>query len=209
MQEMGKMTKGFISSSLAEQPMIINSRYTFSLPLYTIGILFIELLEKGYVQLNQNDEIEIRNNQGTNRVYVNQLILCIQNNKRRTCKEWMHYFGEKSKVTDEIFKSIVKEMKQEGTVRYNSKKRFANIFTQMQIEYVTNANSFVEYIKKNSLVKKENKIEMIILLWKYYYAAYINEQEIASLQKEQMIYRFVKQIQEGVLEGAQRNILFV
>ncbi|MFJ8527038.1 hypothetical protein [Bacillus sp. NPDC094106] len=209
MQEMGKMTKGFISSCLAEQPMTINSRYTFSLPLYTIGILFIELLEKGYVQLNQNDEIEIRNNQDTNRVYVNQLILCIQNNKRRTCKEWMHYFGEKSKVTDEIFIGIVKEMEQEGVVRYYSKKILSCIVTQIKIEYVTNANSFVDYIQKNPLFKKENKIEMIILLWKYYYAAYMNEQEIVSLQKEQTIYKFVQQIQEGVLEGAQRNVLFV
>ncbi|MDZ5608824.1 hypothetical protein U2I54_17565 [Bacillus pseudomycoides] len=209
MQEMGKMTKGFISNYLAEGPIIINSRYTFSLPLYTIGILFMELLEKGYLQLNQNDEIEIRDNQDTNHVHVNQLMLYIQNYKRRTCKEWICYFGEKSKVTDEIFMSVVKEMEQEGTVRYRPKKIFSFIVTQVKVEYVEGANTFVDYIQKDLLLKKKNKFEMIVLLWKYYYGAYMNEQEISSLQKEQNIYRFVQQIQEGVLEGAQRNIVFV
>ena len=209
MQEMGKMTKGFISNYLAEEPMIINSCYTFSLPLYTIGILFMELLEKGYLQLNQNDEIEIRDNQDTNHVYMNQLILCIQNNERRTCKEWMRYFAEKSKVTDEIFIGIVTEMEREGIVQYRPKKIFSFIVTQVNIEYIEGANTFVDYIQKDLRLKKNNKFEVILLLWKYYYGAYMNEQEILSLQKEQNIHRFVQQIQEGILEGAQRNILFV
>ncbi|MEW9577350.1 hypothetical protein U9K47_18660 [Bacillus toyonensis] len=209
MQKIGEMTKGFISTYLTEEPMIINSRYTFSLPLYTIGILFMELLEKGYLQLNQNDEIEIKSSQDTNHVYLNQLILCIQNSKKRTCKEWIHYFSNERKVMNKIFIGIVKEMEQEGIIQYQSKKRFSFISTQEKIEYIGGTNTFVEHIKKDLLLKKNNKFEIILLLWKYYYGSYINEQEILFVQKEQNIHRFVQQVQEGIVEGAQRSVLFV
>ncbi|MED2041314.1 hypothetical protein P4V58_30185 [Bacillus wiedmannii] len=209
MQKIGGMTKGFISTFLTEEPMIINSRYTFSLPLYTIGILFMELLEKGYLQLNQNDEIEIKSSQDTNHVYLNQLILCIQNSKKRTCKGWMHYFAEKNKVMRKIFKGIIKEMQQEGIVQYQSKKLFSFISTQEKIEYIEGANTFVGYIKKDLLLRKNNKLEIILLLWKYYYGSYINEQEVLFVQKEQNIHRFIQQVQEGIIEGTQRNVLLV
>ncbi|WP_368936940.1 hypothetical protein [Bacillus sp. SH8-8] len=209
MQKIGEMTKGFISTYLTEEPMIINGRYTFSLPLYTIGLLFMELLEKGYLQLNQNDEIKIKSSQDTHHVYLSQLILCIQNSKKRTCKEWIHYFSKERKEMNKIFIGIVKEMEQEGIIQYQSKKRFSFISTQETIKYIEGTNTFVEHIKKDLLLKRNDKFEMILLLWKYYYGSYINEQEVLFVQKEQNIHRFVQKVQEGILEGAQRNILFV
>ena len=209
MKKMGMMTKSFVSIYLAEGPVTINSRYTYSLPLYSIGMLFIELLESGCLHVNKKDEIEIINDQETNSLYVNKLMLCIQHNKTRTCKEWFHYFGEERKVVDEIFKAILKEMEEEGMVRYHSKKILSFFTFQTTVENVDGANSFVDDIRKDLLFKKGDEMEKILLLWKYYYASYIKEQERISLQKEQTFHHFVQQIKEGVLEGAQRNILFV
>ncbi|WP_434714867.1 hypothetical protein LS996_29285 (plasmid) [Bacillus cereus] len=108
-----------------------------------------------------------------------------------------------------IFKGIIKEMQQEGIVQYQSKKLFSFIYTQEKIEYIEGTNPFVGYIKKDLLLRKNNKLEIILLLWKYYYGSYINKQEILFVQKEQNIHRFVQKVQEGIIEGAQRNVLFV
>ncbi|WP_131935122.1 hypothetical protein [Bacillus thuringiensis] len=177
--------------------------------MYLTVLKFLKLMGMGYLQLNQNDEIEIKSSQDTNHVYLNQLILCIQNSKKRTCKGWMHYFAEKNKVMHKIFKGIIKEMQQEGIVQYQSKKLFSFISTQEKIEYIEGANTFVGYIKKDLLLRKNNKLEIILLLWKYYYGSYINEQEVLFVQKEQNIHRFIQQVQEGIIEGTQRNVLLV
>ncbi|AWC32288.1 hypothetical protein ACRS52_04785 [Bacillus cytotoxicus] len=202
MQEVGEMTKNFISISLAEEPININSRYTFSLPLYTIGILCMELLNKGYLQLNHKEELEIIKEKTSNRGYVKHLMEYVKQKRGRTCKEWMHYFAEKTKITNDIFKSIVKEMKEEGTVRYHMKKSVMNVFSQTKIEYVTGTNSFVEHMKQDSLMEREDKLELMLLLCEYGGA------ERATLQRDK-VYRFIQQMQEGILEGAQRKVLFV
>lgn len=209
MKRMGTMTKSFISNYLAEQPIVINSRYTYSLPLYSTGIMILELLENGYIHVNQKDVIEIVKDQDIKDPCFNSLMLFLQNNETRTCKEWIYYFGTEQKIVNEIFMDVLKEMEEEGIVRFQSKKILSFIVNQIKVEYVYGANSFVDHIQKDVLLKKGNEIEKIALLWKYCYAAYMNEQEIFSLQKEQTIYKFVRQIQEGVLEGAQRNVLFV
>ncbi|PER08750.1 hypothetical protein [Bacillus cereus] len=209
MKRMGTMTKSFISNCLAEQSSGINSRYTYSLPLYSIGIMLLELLENGYIHVDQKNKIRIIKEQDIKIPYFNSLMLLLQNREPHTCKEWIYYFGTEQKIVNELFMDVLKEMEEEGGVRFQSKKVLSCIFNQIKVEYVHSTNSFVDYIQKDVLLKKGNAIERITFLWKYCYAAYMNEQELVPLKKEQTVYKLVQQIQEGVLEGAQRTVLFV
>ncbi|MDM5154219.1 hypothetical protein QUF88_10330 [Bacillus sp. DX1.1] len=209
MEKMGTMTKSFVSNYLAEQPITLKSRFTYSLPLYSVGIMIIELLENDYLQINKNNNIQFTNKGEVNHTYFNKLMLIIKNNENRTFIEWILYFAAERKKIDDLFMSVLKEMKEEGVIQYQAKKVLSCIPYQKIVLYVSGTNSFVDYIQKDPVFKKGNEIEKIIVLWKYCYAAYTNDQEVESLKKEQTFCSFVQKLQEGVSEGAHRNVLFV
>ncbi|MDM5187907.1 hypothetical protein QUF99_11375 [Bacillus sp. DX4.1] len=209
MKKIGEMTKNFVSNYLAEQPFTMKNRYTYSLPLYSVGIMMMELMENDYLQINKNNNIQFTNKGEVNHTYFNKLMLIIKNNENRTFIEWILYFAAERKKIDELFMAVLKEMKEEGVIQYQAKKVLSCIPYQKIVLYVSGTNSFVDYIQKDLLFKKGNEIEKTVVLWKYCYAAYTNESEVLSLKKEHRIRHFAQKLQEGVLGGAHKNVLFV
>jgi hypothetical protein len=90
--------------------------------LYTVGIVFIELLFRGHLELDEKAKVRVRKEEETGIQYLDELLDFLKKEKPRKLKRWMDYFSNRKKRRRAVHEAVLTRLQANKMVHTREEK---------------------------------------------------------------------------------------